>query len=103
MDLKLFTNEIEINLKELPDVSFFCTRPRLEDMEPIAGSTHKRVKNIWENNIKDWSGLEMSGKPFSCNPENKKELLKINSLLVLAVCNKLAESWSQEFSLETGN
>jgi hypothetical protein len=103
MDLQLFKNEIEIQIKELPDVVFFCTRPRLEDIEATGGATHKRIKNIWENHIKDWSGLEMGGKPFSCNPENKKELLKINSLLVLAVCNRLAENWSLEFQLESGN
>ena len=104
MDLSLFSAQIEVQLKELPDVIFYCTRQRLEDIEQsVSSNTTKRIKSIWENHIKDWTGLEMGGKSFDCNTENKRELLKINSLLVLAVCNKLAETWTGEFNLESGN
>ena len=103
MDLGLFSAKIEIQIKELPDVTFFCTRPRLEDMETSSSATSKRIKNLWENHVKDWIGIEKDDLPFDCNTENKRELLKINSLLVLAVCNKLAETWTSEFSLESGN
>mgnify|MGYP003150632207 FL=1 len=104
MDLSLFSAQIEVQLKELPDVIFYCTRPRLEDIEQsVSSNTTKRIKSIWENHIKDWIGLEMGGKSFNCNTENKRELLKINSLLVLAVCNKLAETWTSEFNTESRN
>ncbi len=49
MDLGLFSAKIEIQIKELPDVTFFCTRPRLEDMETSSSATSKRNKNLWEN------------------------------------------------------
>ena len=103
MDLGLFSAKIEIQIKELPEVTFFCTRPRLEDMETSSSATSKRIKNLWENHVKDWVGIEKDNLPFDCTTENKRELLKINSLLVLAVCNKLAETWTSEFSLESGN
>ena len=104
MDLSLFSAQIEVQLKELPEVIFYCTRPRLEDIEQsVSSNTTKRIKSIWENHVKDWAGLEMGGKSFNCNTENKRELLKINSLLVLAVCNKLAETWTSEFNTESGN
>ena len=103
MDLGLFSEKIEVQLKELPEVIFYCTRPRLEDMESSNSATSKRIKSLWEHHVKDWSGIEMDDNPFDCTPENKRELLKINSLLVLAVCNKLAEIWTSEFSLESGN
>ena len=104
MDLSLFSAQIEVQLKELPDVIFYCTRPRLEDIEQsISINTSKRIKSLWENHVKDWTNLEMGDKKFECNIENKRELLKINSLLVLAVCNKLAETWTSEFNTESGN
>ncbi len=103
MDLGLFSAQIEIEIKELPDVTFFCTRPRLEDMETSTAATSKRIKNLWEHHVKDWIGIEKDDVKFDCTKENKAELLKINSLLVLAVCNKLAETWTSEFSLESGN
>ena len=103
MDLGLFSAKIEIQIKELPEVTFFCTRPRLEDMETSSSATSKRIKNLWENHVKDWIGIEKDDLPFDCTTENKRELLKINSLLVLAVCNKLAETWTSEFNLESGN
>ena len=103
MDLGLFSAKIEIQIKELPEVTFFCTRPRLEDMETSSSATSKRIKNLWENHVKDWVGIEKDDLPFDCTTENKRELLKINSLLILAVCNKLAETWTSEFQLESGN
>ena len=104
MDLKLFSAQIEVQLKELPDVIFYCTRPRLEDIEQsVSINTSERIKTLWENHVQDWTGLEMGDKTFDCNIENKRELLKINSLLVLAVCNKLAETWTSEFNTELGN
>ena len=103
MDLGLFSAQIEIEIKDLPDVTFFCTRPRLEDLETSSSETSKRIKNLLENHVKDWIGIEKDYVKFDCTKENKAEVLKINSLLVLAVCNKLAETWTSEFSLESGN
>ena len=101
MELNQFTEQIEIKLTELPDVVFFCRRPKLEEVDSQSGA--KRIKTIWSSNVQNWEGLEMDGKPFPCTSENKKKLLELNSLLVMAVCNKLADTWTQEFKLEQGN
>ena len=73
----------------------------MDEFDSVSGS--KRIKSIWNANVANWEGLELDGKPFPCNTENKKKLLDLNSLLVMAVCNKLADVWTQEFKLETGN
>ena len=92
---------MEVVLDEAPDVIFFCKRPRLEELNEVNNT--RRLRAMWNNNVKNWSGLEMEGVEFPCTPENKKKLIELNSLLVMAVCNKIAGQWNQEFNLETGN
>tara|TARA_Y100000310_G_C20523432_1_gene734828 strand:- start:156 stop:461 length:306 start_codon:yes stop_codon:yes gene_type:complete len=101
MELKPFTGEMEVVLDEAPDVTFICTRPRLEELGEVNNT--RRLRTMWSNNVKNWTGLDMDGVEFPCTPENKKKLIELNSLLVMAVCNKLAANWNQEFKQETGN
>ena len=74
MDLNQFIEQIEIKLSELPDVVFYCRRPRLEEVDSQSGA--KRIKSIWNSNVQNWEGLELDGKPFECTSENKKKLLE---------------------------
>jgi hypothetical protein len=72
MDLKAFSENIEITLEELPDVVFICRRPRFEELNNLSGDSIKRVRGIWEKNVQSWTGLENEGTEFPCTSENKK-------------------------------
>ena len=103
MDLKTFSENIEITIEELPDVIFYCRRPRFEELQNVGKDGMKRVKLIWEKNVQDWTGLENEGSDFPCTTENKKKLLDLNAFLCMTVVNRLADQWNNEFAVETGN
>ena len=103
MDLKAFSENIEITLEELPDVVFICRRPRFEELNNLSGDSIKRVRGIWEKNVQSWTGLENEGADFPCTSENKKKLLDLNPFLCMTVVNRLADTWTSEFKLESGN
>tara|TARA_R100001530_G_scaffold37114_1_gene28863 strand:+ start:265 stop:576 length:312 start_codon:yes stop_codon:yes gene_type:complete len=103
MDLKTFSEKIEITLDELPDVTFYCRRPNFDELQNVGDDGMKRVKSIWEKNILEWTGLEMEGSDFPCTAENKKKLLDLNAFLCMHVVNRLADSWNKEFMVESGN
>ena len=103
MDLKTFSENIEITIEELPDVTFYCRRPRFEELGNLSGDNIKRIRGIWEKNINSWTGLENEGSDFPCTAENKKKLLDLNPFLCMTVVNRLADSWNKEFTVESGN
>lgn len=103
MDLKDFSQQIEIRIEELPEVVFFCRRPKFQELQTVGGDQMKRVRSIWENNVQEWTGLELEGTEFPCNSENKKKLLDLNAMLVITVVNRLADTWNNEFVIEAGN
>tara|TARA_R100000458_G_C8179849_1_gene177287 strand:+ start:198 stop:509 length:312 start_codon:yes stop_codon:yes gene_type:complete len=103
MDLKAFSENIEITLNELPEVTFFCRRPRFDELNNLSGDSIKRVRGIWEKNVTSWTGLENDGTDFPCTTENKKKLLDLNPFLCMSVVNKLADTWNNEFKAESGN
>ena len=103
MDLKSFSENIEITLQEFPDVIFYCRRPRFEELNNLSGDNVKRIRGIWEKNVQSWTGIENEGEDFPCTIENKRKLLDLNPFLCMTVVNRLAESWNSEFQAESGN